>query len=446
MSRSLGIPVKLMHEAAGHVVTVELKTGDVYRGSMLECEDNWNCQLENITFTAKDGKVSQLEHVFIRGSRVRFMIIPDMLKNAPMFKRLEARIRGKGSAIGVGRGRAVAMRARAAAGRGGGPVGRGENFAPKSKFANGSLRSTTEKLRDTCAANAMEKEASEEAIPPPQPVDFTVATPLPASDLNQKAARKPTRQWAAWTRQEEQNFFNALRQVGKNFEKITLRVQSKNKDQVRHYYYRLVRRMKKLLGPEFSLDAKNSKDTIAAMLRCSNLSQPPAHNNLVSKKPCSVSMGSSDGMKELIEKLAAKIDDLKTSLDKLAPLAPVADQLATLPSKVVALQSSAFENQEQVRALNLALLCAENVQREGKAHAEDNGDTTGDDSINRSRQGLVPPPENDRPPPRDRFRQLSPEHGRGQYDEEEDFPTADSTLAFAWSFRPSTGRRTPYHG
>ena len=88
--------MKLLHEAAGHVVTVELKTGEVYRGSMIECEDNWNCQIENITFTAKDGKVSQLEHVFIRGSRVRFMIIPDMLKNAPMFKRLEARIRGGG--------------------------------------------------------------------------------------------------------------------------------------------------------------------------------------------------------------------------------------------------------------------------------------------------------------------------------------------------------------
>uniref|UniRef100_A0A0D9ZDS0 SANT domain-containing protein n=1 Tax=Oryza glumipatula TaxID=40148 RepID=A0A0D9ZDS0_9ORYZ len=81
------------------------------------------------------------------------------------------------------------------------------------------------------------------------------------------SAEKPTRQWAAWTRQEEQSFFNALRLEGKNFEKITFRVQSKNKDQVRHYYYRLVRRMKKLLGPEFSLDAKNSKDTVAAMLR-----------------------------------------------------------------------------------------------------------------------------------------------------------------------------------
>ncbi|KAG8499151.1 hypothetical protein CXB51_005602 [Gossypium anomalum] len=134
MSRSLGIPVKLLHEASGHVVTVELKSGELYRGSMVECEDNWNCQLENITYTAKvkpldigeemdgvsgDGKVSQLEHVFIRGSKVRFMVIPDMLKNAPMFKRLDAKIKGKSSSLGVGRGRAVAMRAKAqAAGRG----------------------------------------------------------------------------------------------------------------------------------------------------------------------------------------------------------------------------------------------------------------------------------------------------------------------------------------
>ncbi|XP_010241825.1 PREDICTED: TSL-kinase interacting protein 1 [Nelumbo nucifera] len=83
----------------------------------------------------------------------------------------------------------------------------------------------------------------------------------------QQPVKKQTRQWAAWTRQEEESFFNALRQVGKNFEKITCRVQSKNKDQVRHYYYRLVRRMNKLLGPGISLDAKNSKDTNAAMLR-----------------------------------------------------------------------------------------------------------------------------------------------------------------------------------
>lgn len=53
MSKSLGIPVKLLHEAEGHIVTVELKSGDVYRGSLIECEDNWNCQLEAITYTSK---------------------------------------------------------------------------------------------------------------------------------------------------------------------------------------------------------------------------------------------------------------------------------------------------------------------------------------------------------------------------------------------------------
>lgn len=100
--------------------------------------------------------------------------------------------------------------------------------------------------------------------------DHAVTQLIPSSQdqvmLQQPAKRQP-RQWAAWTRQEEESFFSALRQVGKNFEKITSCVQSKNKDQVRHYYYRLVRRMNKLLGPELCLDAKNSKDTNAAMLR-----------------------------------------------------------------------------------------------------------------------------------------------------------------------------------
>ncbi|KAI3447571.1 hypothetical protein Pfo_004236 [Paulownia fortunei] len=97
--------------------------------------------------------------------------------------------------------------------------------------------------------------------------DFSVPSSSQEHAAPQMPVKKQTRQWAAWTRQEEESFFAALRQVGKNFEKITCRVQSKNKDQVRHYYYRLVRRMNKLLGPELCLDAKNSKDTNAAMLR-----------------------------------------------------------------------------------------------------------------------------------------------------------------------------------
>jgi hypothetical protein len=57
-----------------------------------------------------------------------------------------------------------------------------------------------------------------------------------------------------------------------------------------------------------------------------------------------VPKGNAGDLKEMLEKLSAKIDDMKVSLDKLAPLALVAEQLATIPAKVVTLQSSAFTN------------------------------------------------------------------------------------------------------
>jgi small nuclear ribonucleoprotein D3 len=57
--------------------------------------------------------------VYIRGSKIRFIILPDMLKNAPMFKNL------KGPKSSQGRGKTAIIRASvnrgagAAAGRGG---------------------------------------------------------------------------------------------------------------------------------------------------------------------------------------------------------------------------------------------------------------------------------------------------------------------------------------
>ena len=32
----LGVPVKLLHEAVGHIVTVETKTGQMYRGKLAD--------------------------------------------------------------------------------------------------------------------------------------------------------------------------------------------------------------------------------------------------------------------------------------------------------------------------------------------------------------------------------------------------------------------------
>ncbi|ODQ54379.1 Sm-like ribonucleo protein [Saitoella complicata NRRL Y-17804] len=126
---SIGIPIKLLHESQGHVVTLELNNGQTYRGKLFEgifqtplymfqalisfrpAEDNMNVQLKDITVTARDGRVSHLDQVYIRGSHVRFFIVPDI--NAPMFR--SRAVRGRG--IGLARGRATVARARGGRGQ-----------------------------------------------------------------------------------------------------------------------------------------------------------------------------------------------------------------------------------------------------------------------------------------------------------------------------------------
>lgn len=59
-SKNIGIPIKVLHDAEGHTVTVELKSGEVYRGKLDEAEDNMNVHLSNCTKTLKDGRVQML--------------------------------------------------------------------------------------------------------------------------------------------------------------------------------------------------------------------------------------------------------------------------------------------------------------------------------------------------------------------------------------------------
>lgn len=140
---------------------MELKNGEIYRGELHEVEDCWNVQLINVQATARDGKVrrwhlnsrrivqsrqawmrvptlseasrtvtgtskehpvgatprcarptpapaaaarpipqvTQMEHIYIRGSRIRFVIVPDMLKNAPMVSKRVWGVHGGGSRL-----------------------------------------------------------------------------------------------------------------------------------------------------------------------------------------------------------------------------------------------------------------------------------------------------------------------------------------------------------
>lgn len=129
---SIGVPIKILHEAEGHVITLETATGkktiifrfycffikiwsvffcpgEVYRGKLIEAEDNMNCQMAEITVTYRDGRVAQLENVYIRGSKIRFLILPDMLKNAPMFKNIQ-RGAQRAAPSGPPRGKAAAFK------------------------------------------------------------------------------------------------------------------------------------------------------------------------------------------------------------------------------------------------------------------------------------------------------------------------------------------------
>lgn len=70
---TVGIPVKLLHEAVGHTITIELKGGVTYRGRLFDAEDNFNISMKDIAVTARDGKQTHLDSVYIRGNMVRFM-------------------------------------------------------------------------------------------------------------------------------------------------------------------------------------------------------------------------------------------------------------------------------------------------------------------------------------------------------------------------------------
>lgn len=85
---NLGVPVKLLFEAEGMKITVEMKNGEIYRGLLVGAEDTMNVSLTDVLRTARDGKVTKVTNVYLRGKCVRFIALPDLLKSAPIFKKV----------------------------------------------------------------------------------------------------------------------------------------------------------------------------------------------------------------------------------------------------------------------------------------------------------------------------------------------------------------------
>jgi len=114
LHHTVGVPIKLLHEAEKHVVTVELKNGEIYKGLLAEAEDTMNCQmkegdhlstfkgtnrkyinlsliysLSTVIMTARDGRILRLENVFLRGAQIKFIVLPELLKNASILKKIQ---------------------------------------------------------------------------------------------------------------------------------------------------------------------------------------------------------------------------------------------------------------------------------------------------------------------------------------------------------------------
>jgi small nuclear ribonucleoprotein D3 len=87
-----------------------MKNGEIYRGLLLIAEDTMNMTLSDVVRTARNGHVSKLQNVYLRGGGIRFIALPDILRNAPAFKRvasMKAKMeaeRGGGGGGGAGAG------------------------------------------------------------------------------------------------------------------------------------------------------------------------------------------------------------------------------------------------------------------------------------------------------------------------------------------------------
>lgn len=86
--------------------------------------------IQSVTMTARDGRLSRLENVYLRGGNIKFIVLPELLKSAPIFKKVQVMRNkkvgdmdlngGRGGRGDGGRGRGRGREA----GRGG---GRGRN-------------------------------------------------------------------------------------------------------------------------------------------------------------------------------------------------------------------------------------------------------------------------------------------------------------------------------
>ena len=130
----VGIPIVLLHDAEGAVVTVETKRGELIRGLLFEAEDMMNLYIKKaVVLGPTPGAKRKVEQVYVRGTEIVFIVLPEMLRHAPMFQRIQHWRKHGGAppeGVGMAVGQTAAILRKASERRRGGFGGRGRGGGP----------------------------------------------------------------------------------------------------------------------------------------------------------------------------------------------------------------------------------------------------------------------------------------------------------------------------
>lgn len=103
----MSIPVKVLYDAVGMEVSLEVTNGEVYHGILGEVQDTMNVTLNNASKITKKGDKHTYGSIFIRGSTIVFFQLPDKLQLSPALltanKVIPKAMDGRGQGKGFGR-------------------------------------------------------------------------------------------------------------------------------------------------------------------------------------------------------------------------------------------------------------------------------------------------------------------------------------------------------
>lgn len=110
MAMNLGVPLKLLQEFLNRKITVEASCGEVYKGVLVDAEENMSLSLKDVSATLIDGRAQEMKAIYIKGSRIRLINLPETANDSipnltrPSFQRGRGGFRGGRGGGGRGGG------------------------------------------------------------------------------------------------------------------------------------------------------------------------------------------------------------------------------------------------------------------------------------------------------------------------------------------------------